>query len=89
MREHPPLCKLLAGLPLLFIQPNELTPAPTDPPINRIDLDWRYEMQFWQDNRALADTISFWTRVPMIVLTLALGGFIFVFSRDFLDHARR
>ena len=82
VREHPPLCKLLAGLPLLFIQPNELVRAQIEPSMNRIDLDSRYEMQFWQDNRARADTISFWARVPMIMLTLALGLLIFVFARD-------
>jgi dolichyl-phosphate-mannose--protein O-mannosyl transferase len=82
VREHPPLCKLLAGLPLLFIQPNELAPAQTDSHISRIDLDWKYEMQFWQDNLARADTISFWARVPMIMLTLALGVLIFIFARD-------
>jgi hypothetical protein len=82
VREHPPLSKLLAGLPLLFVQPNELAPAQIDPSMNRIDLDWRYEMQFWQDNRARADTISFWARIPMIALTLALGILIFIFARD-------
>lgn len=82
VREHPPLCKFLAGLPLLFIQPNELVLAQTDPPISRIDLDWRREMQFWQDNRAIADSIFFWARVPMIMFTLALGLLIFVFTRD-------
>src|SRR5260370_33342553 len=82
VREHPPLCKLLAGLPLLFIQPNELPPSQTDSHISRIDLDWKYEMQFWQDNLARADTISFWARVPMIMLTLALGLLIFIFARD-------
>ncbi|MFN2493605.1 MAG: ArnT family glycosyltransferase [Pyrinomonadaceae bacterium] len=82
VREHPPLCKLLAGMPLLFIQPNEAARSPTDPPLSRIDLEWKYEMEFWQNNRARADTISFWARVPMIVLTFALGLLIFVFSRD-------
>src|SRR5882724_9225492 len=35
VREHPPLCKLLAGLPLLFIQPNELVRAQTRFPFGR------------------------------------------------------
>jgi 4-amino-4-deoxy-L-arabinose transferase-like glycosyltransferase len=80
--EHPPLCKLLAGLPLLFIQPNEVLPREIDPSITEADRGWSYEMRFWQDNRARFDTISFWARMPMIALTIALGALIFVFARD-------
>ncbi len=80
--EHPPLCKLLAGLPLLFVQPNELAPQQIDPSISRADREWSYAMRFWQDNRARFDTISFWARMPMIALTLALGVLIFFFARD-------
>src|SRR5437868_13983792 len=34
--QHPPPCILLAGLPLLFLQPNEWKPQRTDP-ASRID----------------------------------------------------
>jgi hypothetical protein len=80
--DHPPLCKLLAGMPLLFIQPNERPPQPIDPSITWGTRDWKYEMEFWQDNRARFETISFWTRLPMIALTLMLGVLIFIFARD-------
>lgn len=80
--EHPPLCKLLAGLPLLFIQPNEPQPQQIDPSISRADLEWSYAMRFWQDNRPQFETISFWARVPMIALTIALGLLTFIFARD-------
>lgn len=82
IREHPPLSKLLAGLPLLFIQPNELAPQQMDPSIKRADRDWSYMTRFWQDNRTRFETISFWARLPMIALTLALGVLIFYFARD-------
>lgn len=82
VREHPPLCKLLAGLPLLFIQPDELDPKQMDPSIRRADLEWSYATRFWEDNRVRFDTISFWARMPMIALTVALGVLIFVFARD-------
>jgi len=82
VREHPPLCKILSGLPVLFIQPNELRATPGDRTLAKIDLDWKYEMQFWQDNRERADMISFWARVPMIGLSLGVGWLIFVFARD-------
>jgi hypothetical protein len=82
VNEHPPLCKLLAGVPLLFMQPNEIPPREIDPAITPADRDWSYEMRFWQDNRARFDTLTFWARLPMIALTLALGVLIFVFARD-------
>ena len=82
VREHPPLCKLLAGVPLLFIQPQELAPDQMDPQITREDREWSYAMRFWQDNRAQFEAISFWSRVPMIALTIGLGLLIFIFARD-------
>ena len=86
--QHPPLCKLLAGLPILFIQPNELPAAQIDPAASPQDVEWAYVMRFWQDNRVSFEAISFWSRMPMIALTLALGVLLFVFARDlFGDRA--
>jgi 4-amino-4-deoxy-L-arabinose transferase-like glycosyltransferase len=82
VREHPPLCKLLAGVPLLFIQPQELLPNQLEPSQTRPDREWAYSMRFWQDNRAQFEAISFWARVPMIALTLAFGLLTFVFTRE-------
>jgi 4-amino-4-deoxy-L-arabinose transferase-like glycosyltransferase len=81
--QHPPLCKLLAGLPLLLVQPNEWWPGPDEPAVDKNDAEWRQTMHFWQDNRLRFDTICFWARMPMIALTLALGLLTFVFARDF------
>jgi 4-amino-4-deoxy-L-arabinose transferase-like glycosyltransferase len=81
VHEHPPLCKLLAGLPLVFILPNEARlQQPPSPAGSRAERA-RYE-SFWQDNRAHFEAISFWTRVPMVALTLALGTLIFIFARE-------
>lgn len=82
INEHPPLCKLLAGLPLLFIQPNELQPQQIDPSLSPKEREWSYSMRFWHDNPTRFETISFWTRLPMIALTLTVGLLIFVFARD-------
>lgn len=80
--QHPPLCKLLAGLPLLFLQPDEPQPVAVDRPLTKDDLEWLYVSRFWQDNHSRFEPICFWTRMPMIALTLALGGLTFVFARD-------
>src|SRR5215211_2110763 len=76
IHEHPPLSKILAGLPLLFF---DLAPVPTRqeiPPDNQ----WDRLMRFWTDNRESFDSISFWTRVPAIALTMLLGVLIFLFA---------
>jgi hypothetical protein len=80
--QHPPLIKLLAGLPLLFLQPNEWKPETSDPAGRQDQHEWGYVMHFWQDNRAQFEAISFWARLPMIALTLALGALVFVFARE-------
>lgn len=80
--QHPPLCKLLAGLPLLLLQPDERPPEPSDRSLTKDDVEWKYASRFWQDNNSRFEAISFWARMPMIALTLALGVLTFVFARD-------
>jgi len=82
VREHPPLSKLLAGIPLLFIQPQELLPSQLEPAETRANREWAYAMRFWHDNRSQFEAISFWARVPMIALTLAFGFLTFIFARE-------
>jgi 4-amino-4-deoxy-L-arabinose transferase-like glycosyltransferase len=79
--EHPPLVKMWAAVPLLFLQPNEPPLASAD------DADFYARTgdafaNFWGANPSAFEAISFWTRVPMIVLTLVLGWLIFVFAKD-------
>jgi hypothetical protein len=79
--EHPPLVKMWAALPLLFIQPNEPPPA-KDQAEHNMNLTWGYQARFWSDNPEHFEAIIFWTRVFMIILTLALGVLIFLYARD-------
>ena len=82
VHEHPPLVKILAGVPLLFLQPDETDPAKLghapDSPIGK----WTYEERFWDDNPRLFESISFWARVPMIALSALNGFLLFAFARD-------
>jgi Dolichyl-phosphate-mannose-protein mannosyltransferase len=80
--QHPPLCKLLAGSPLLLLQPDERSAQPDERTLTKDDLEWAYVSRFWQDNHSRFEAISFWARMPMIALTLALGLLTFVFARD-------
>lgn len=78
--EHPPLVKMWAALPLLFIQPNELSPLKSTG-ASAAERTWGTDEQFWQANRLRFLNISFWPRVMMVPLTLALGVLIFAFAR--------
>lgn len=78
--EHPPLVKMWAALPLLFIQPEE-PPAIAGADENYKNRTWSFHQRFWEMNRARFVTISFWPRAMMIVLTLALGTLIFFYAR--------
>lgn len=74
--EHPPLVKMLAALPLLFTDTQQL---PLDP--SRPYWDYRVAEAFWQANQTQYDRLTFWPRVPMIGIALLLGVLIFVFAR--------
>jgi 4-amino-4-deoxy-L-arabinose transferase-like glycosyltransferase len=82
--EQPPLPSMLAALPLLFL-------SLQSPSLN--DLDNQPSSQqtvtagarFWTVNRDHFRAIFFWSRVPMIVLTLLLGVLVFTFTRRFFN----
>jgi len=78
--EHPPLVKMWAALPLLFVQPDE-PPAPKTEDENFMERTWGFHERFWQANQARFQTVTFWPRLMMIPITLALGALIFVFAR--------
>ena len=78
--EHPPLVKMWAALPLLLVQPVE-PPAPTTVDENFMERTWGFHERFWHANQARFQTVTFWPRVMMIPITLALGVLIFVFAR--------
>src|SRR6266446_1243745 len=80
--EHPPLVKMWATLPLLFIQPNEAQSTPGEVTGNFAEETWKYLDQFWPNNKEHFAAIFFWTRAMMIPITLGLGILIFVYARD-------
>ena len=82
VNEHPPLSKILAALPLLFIQPDEAIPEKIGAPPNSPNAKWAYQESFWEGNRELFESLSFWPRLPMIALTIALGVLVFLFAPE-------
>jgi dolichyl-phosphate-mannose--protein O-mannosyl transferase len=78
--DHPPLPKMLAALPLLFFS----VQAPSlDELGNEASAQQTLTAgaRFWSANRDQFETIFFWARVPMIILTLLLGALVFTFTR--------
>jgi 4-amino-4-deoxy-L-arabinose transferase-like glycosyltransferase len=78
--DHPPFSKLLAGLPLVFL-PLE-TPELAD--LNEETSDDQTLIaakRFWTANRQHFESIFFWARVPIVILTLLLGALVFIFAR--------
>lgn len=82
VNEHPPLSKIVAGLPLLFVQPDEARDDKINAPLYSSNSKWGYEESFWVDNAKRFSSVSFWPRVSMILLTVALGFLIFRFAGE-------
>jgi hypothetical protein len=79
--EHPPLLKDLAAFPLLFMHLNFDTAQPfwND---NPNDAQWNAGKYFLYEAGNNPEKIAFWSRLPIILLSLVLGIFIFVWTRQ-------
>jgi len=82
VNEHPPLSKIIAGIPLLFVQPNEVTPEQIVGEPGSIREKWSYAERFWENNPDIFESLSFWPRLPAIILTVFLGLLIFKIARE-------
>lgn len=80
--EHPPLVKMWACLPLLIIRP-KISASPHGAGEEFARFTSLAAIEFWQTNQGRFKMITFWARVPMVFLTLALGALIFVYGRHF------
>lgn len=82
IHDHPPLSKILAALPLLFIQPEEIRPDQIVGAPGSSDERYAHMEKFWENNPDKFQSLSFWPRVFMIALTIGLGVLIFNFARE-------
>ncbi len=80
--EHPPLIKDLAGFPLLFLNLNFDTTHSSWTTDNVADNQWNAGRKFLYHSGNNADLILFWSRVPIILLSLLLGLFIFKWVKE-------
>jgi len=81
--EHPPLIKDLCGLPLLFFSPQ----FPVSNPLwtEGINEQWQLGDKFIHSNDA--DKITFWSRLPIILIAMLLGFFIFRWTKELAGAA--
>ena len=75
--EHPPLIKNLSALPLLFMNLNFDTTQDFWTKDNVDQSQWNAGRNLLYTSGNNADSILFWSRVPIIILSLLLGLFIF------------
>jgi hypothetical protein len=83
--EHPPFIKLLAALPLLPMNPYVKWEDPTwsgDPP-DQV----RFGVRFLYSSdpvlgKGAADRMLFWGRTPVMLLSVLLGWYVFLWARD-------
>lgn len=82
--EHPPFIKTLSALPLLFTGTEA---APIDP---QPQSDYAYFLglfsEFWRMNDTRYETITFWSRVPPIAVTVLLGALVFIYARRYFGE---
>ena len=76
---NPPLPKILTALPLLVLNP-ALPAMDSDPAFWNEIKQWQYARSFMYENRIDADTMLFWARIPIVVLGIILGIFVFLWS---------
>ncbi len=83
--EHPPLIKDLAALPLLFIKdikfPSEIKAWQED-----INGQWEFGSHFLYQSDNPAEKMIFWGRIPMILILILLGFYIFKWARELFGN---
>ena len=83
--EHPPLIKDLAAIPLLFIKdinfPSDINSWKED-----INGQWDFGREFLYNSGNPADKIIFAGRIPMILLLVFLGFFIFKWAKELFGN---
>jgi hypothetical protein len=82
--EHPPLVKDLSAVPLLFLDINfpEESSSWQEGSQGRwwVQFNFGDELLYYSGNNA--DQMAFWGRIPMILLLIFFGGFLFKWTRE-------
>jgi len=83
--EHPPLIKDLSAIPLLFIKdikfPSEIKDWKDD-----VNGQWGFGYNFLYQNGNPVDKMIFWARIPMILVLILLGIYVFRWARELFGN---
>ncbi len=83
--EHPPLIKDLAAFPLLFIKdinfPSEIKSWQED-----VNGQWDFGRYFLYQTGNPAEKMIFWGRIPMILILILLGFYVFKWARELFGN---
>lgn len=76
---NPPLAKMLSAIPLLLLEPD--IPNITTNPANWNQIEeWQYAREFLYKNSVDADTMLFVARMPVILIAVILGLYLYIWS---------
>ncbi|MBU2564591.1 glycosyltransferase family 39 protein [Patescibacteria group bacterium] len=79
--EHPPLLKDLSAIPLLFMNdinfPDKLESWTTE-----VNGQWDFGFNFLYNSGNNADKIIFWSRIPMLLLLIAMGLILYFWTKE-------
>lgn len=78
---NPPFMKMAAALPLLFVS-LELPPLVSDPGGWNAIQEWQYAREFLYGNVVDADRMLFLARLPIVIIAIGLGFFLFIWSKS-------
>ncbi len=83
--EHPPLMKDLSAVPLLFIQ-NIKFPSDANAWRNEVNGQWEFGNIFLFKSGNPADKMIFWARMPMVLILIILGFYIFRWAKELFGN---
>jgi len=84
--EHPPLVKDLAGTALLFIPGIEF-PYNIDAWQKDVNGQWDFGKALLFNSGNPADEMIFWGRIPMVMMLMVLGFFLFKWTKELFGNA--
>jgi len=80
--QHPPLIKMIAALPLFFL---DLKFDFDDPNLTGHEMnEWQFGRNFLSSNGI--DNLIFWGRLPIMLLSVLLGWYIFKWGREMFGY---
>lgn len=83
--EHPPLIKDLAAFPLLFIKGINF-PSDIKDWNEEVNGQWGFGYNFFFNSGNPADKMIFWARIPMVMVLLLLGFYVFKWARELFGN---